>query len=314
MRLITFSVRGAGSPRIGVRVARQVLDLSAAAGVAGETALPARMKDLLAAGKPAMKQVRQLSAEAHADRAGFAAALLDEREIRYLPPIPDADKFLCAGKNYRTHLEELKRNDLLTETPREPTGFIKLNSCLCGHNARVARPEGIVSLDYEPELVFVIGKRALGARKKNAFDYVAGVTILNDLTCRDLQKREVASGSRFWTGKNIPGFGPLGPEIVTMDEIPDPYDLWMVCAVNGEQRMRVNTRDQIWKLPDLLEHFSRFIPFEPGDMFSTGAPGGVAVGKPNAAELFLKPGDMVECSIEGVATLRTHIVSPRAAH
>jgi len=314
MRLITFSVRGAGSPRIGVRVARQVLDLAAAAGVAGEPALPARMKDLLAAGKPAMKQVRQLSAEAHADRAGFAAALLDEREIRYLPPIPDADKFLCAGKNYRTHLEELKRNDLLTETPREPTGFIKLNSCLCGHNARVARPEGIVSLDYEPELVFVIGKRALGARKKNAFDYVAGVTILNDLTCRDLQKREVASGSRFWTGKNIPGFGPLGPEIVTMDEIPDPYDLWMVCAVNGEQRMRVNTRDQIWKLPDLLEHFSRFIPFEPGDMFSTGAPGGVAVGKPNAAELFLKPGDMVECSIEGVATLRTHIVSPRAAH
>jgi 5-carboxymethyl-2-hydroxymuconate isomerase/acylpyruvate hydrolase len=314
MRLITFSVRGAGSPRIGVRVARQVLDLSAAAGVAGEPALPARMKDLLAAGKPAMKQVRQLSAEAHADRAGFAAALLDEREIRYLPPIPDADKFLCAGKNYRTHLEELKRNDLLTETPREPTGFIKLNSCLCGHNARVARPEGIVSLDYEPELVFVIGKRALGARKKNAFDYVAGVTILNDLTCRDLQKREVASGSRFWTGKNIPGFGPLGPEIVTLDEIPDPYDLWMVCAVNGEQRMRVNTREQIWKLPDLLEHFSRHIPIEPGDMFSTGAPGGVAVGKDNAAELFLKPGDVVECSIEGIATLRTYIVSPGAAH
>jgi 5-carboxymethyl-2-hydroxymuconate isomerase/acylpyruvate hydrolase len=291
-----------------------VLDLAAAAGVAGEPALPARMKDLLAAGNSAMKQVRQLSAEAHADRAGFAAALLDEREISYLPPIPDADKFLCAGKNYRTHLEELKRNDLLTETPREPTGFIKLNSCLCGHNARVARPEGIVSLDYEPELVFVIGKRALGARKKNAFDYVAGVTILNDLTCRDLQKREVASGSRFWTGKNIPGFGPLGPEIVTLDEIRDPYDLWMSCSVNGKERMRVNTRDQIWKLPDLLEHFSRFIPFEPGDMFSTGAPGGVAVGKPNAAELFLKPGDMVECSIEGVATLRTHIVSPRAAH
>jgi len=202
--------------------------------------------------------------------------LLDEREIRYLPPIPDADKFLCAGKNYRTHLEELKRNELLTETPQEPTGFIKLNSALSGHNARVARPEGIVSLDYEPELVFVIGKRALGAKKKDAFDHVAGVTILNDLTCRDLQKREVASGSRFWTGKNIPG----------------------------------NTRDQIWKLPDLLEHFSRYIPIEPGDMFATGAPGGVAVGKPNAAELFLKPGDVVECSIEGVATLRTHIVSP----
>ena len=140
-------------------------------------------------------------------------------------------------------------------------------------------------------------------------DYVAGVTILNDLTDRDAQKREVASGSRFWTGKNIPGFGPLGPEIITLDEIRDPYDLWMTCAVNGEERMRVNTRDQIWKLPVILEHFSRYIPIEPGDMFSTGAPGGVAVGKPNAAELFLKPGDIVECSIEGIATLRTYIVN-----
>ena len=84
----------------------------------------------------------------------------------------------------------------------------------------------------------------------------------------------------------------------------------MTCSVNGEQRMRVNTADQIWKLPDILEHFSRYIPIEPGDMFSTGAPGGVAVGKPNAAELFLKPGDVVECGIEGIATLRTTIVAP----
>ena len=91
-----------------------------------------------------------------------------------------------------------------------------------------------------------------------------------------------------------------------MDEIRDPYDLWMTCAVNGEERMRVNTSDQIWKLPDIIEHFSRYIALEPGDMFSTGAPGGVAVGKPNAEDLFLKPGDVVECAIEGVTTLRTY--------
>jgi 2-keto-4-pentenoate hydratase/2-oxohepta-3-ene-1,7-dioic acid hydratase in catechol pathway len=314
MRLLTFRIRGVDAPRIGARVKRQVLDLAAAAGVAGESPPPSRMRELLAAGKPAMKQVRKLWEQAQADPDGFGAALLDEREIRFLPPVPDAEKFLCVGKNYRTHLEELRRNDLLAETPQEPTAFVKLNSCLAGHNAKVARPDGVVALDYEPELVFVIGRRALGAKKQDALDYVAGVTILNDLTDRDAQKREVASGSRFWTGKNIPGFGPLGPEIVTLDEIPDPYDLWMVCSVNGEQRMRVNTRDQIWKLPDILEHFSRHIPIEPGDMFSTGAPGGVAVGKPNAAELFLKPGDVVECSIEGVATLRTYIVSPGAAH
>jgi len=301
MRLLTFATKDNPSARVGLRQGKQILDL-------GAQGFPARMKDLLAAGQQALERVRALGEAWKKDPSRFSA--LEERDIRYLPPIPDADKFLCVGKNYRTHLEELRRNDLLTETPQEPTAFVKLNSCLSGHEARVARPEGIVRLDYEPELVFVIGRRALGARKADAFDYVAGVTILNDLTCRDLQKREVASGSRFWTGKNIPGFGPLGPEIVTMDEIRDPYDLWMTYSVNGEERMRVNTRDQIWKLPDILEHFSRFIPIEPGDMFSTGAPGGVAVGKPNAAALFLKPGDVVECGIEGIATLRTHIVSP----
>jgi 5-carboxymethyl-2-hydroxymuconate isomerase/acylpyruvate hydrolase len=144
-------------------------------------------------------------------------------------------------------------------------------------------------------------------------DYVVGVTVLNDLTDRDMQKREVASGSRFWTSKNAPGFGPIGPEIVTMDEIGDPYDLWMTCSVNGEERMRVNTSEQIWKMNDILEHFSRYIPIAPGDMFSTGAPGGVAVGKPNAENLYLKPGDVVECSIEGITTLRTTIVSPSNA-
>jgi 5-carboxymethyl-2-hydroxymuconate isomerase/acylpyruvate hydrolase len=286
MRLLTFCRNDNPAPHVGVRQGTRVVDLG-----------PGRMKDLLAAGPAAL------------ERAGKSSGpVLDERAIRYLPPIPDADKFLCVGKNYRQHLAELRANDLLTETPQEPTAFVKLNSCLVGHDAKVARPQGITRLDYEPELVFVIGKRALGAKAAEAFDYVAGVTILNDLTDRDAQKREVASGSRFWTGKNIPGFGPLGPELVTMDEIKDPYDLWMTCAVNGEERMRVNTRDQIWKLPVILEHFSRYIPIEPGDMFSTGAPGGVAVGKPNAAELFLKPGDVVECSIDGIATLRTYII------
>ena len=101
----------------------------------------------------------------------------------------------------------------------------------------------------------------------------------------------------------------MGPEIITMDEIPDPYNLWMTCSVNGEQRMRVNTSDQIWKLPDIIEHFSRFIPIEVGDMFSTGAPGGVAVGKENAADLYLKDGDVVECAIEGISSLSTTITT-----
>jgi 2-keto-4-pentenoate hydratase/2-oxohepta-3-ene-1,7-dioic acid hydratase in catechol pathway len=318
MRLLTYlpqRVAGQAEPTasLGLRLGAQVLDVARASTLVdapGTPALPARMKALLAAGPTALARVAALQDAAQKDPARFASAFLDEATVHYLPPIPDAEKFLCVGKNYRAHLAELQRTDLIREIPQEPTAFIKLNSCLVGHRAQVVKPQGVVRLDYEPELVFVIGKRALGAKKAQAFDHVMGVTILNDLTCRDMQQREVASGSRFWTAKNIPGFGPLGPEIVTLDEIADPYNLWMVCRVNGQERMRVNTSDQIWKLGDILEHFSRLIPIEPGDMFSTGAPGGVAVGKANAADLFLKPGDVVDCCIEGITTLSTTIVAP----
>jgi 2-keto-4-pentenoate hydratase/2-oxohepta-3-ene-1,7-dioic acid hydratase in catechol pathway len=317
MKLLTFAPQGRdGNLRLGALVNDNVVDLAAMDAAwrrrhPGFEPLPATMKALLAAGASGLERVRTLlNDEAPAGTGPGVDGSFKLSEIRFYPPVTDAEKFLCVGKNYRQHLEELRRNDLLLETPQEPTAFVKYNYCLSGHDWSVERPEGIVRLDYEPELVFVIGKRTLGVKKAEAFKHVAGVTILNDLTCRDLQRREVASGSRFWTGKNIPGFGPLGPCIITMDDIRDPYDLWMTCTVNGEERMRFNTRDQIWKLPDIIEHFSRYIPFEPGDMFATGTPGGTAIGKPNAAELFLKPGDVVECGIEGMMTLRTRIVPP----
>jgi len=318
MRLNTFRLRAPGArPRIGAMLGTDVLDLANAAKARTRAGgpmvrVPASMRELLALGEGGLDLARTLLEWAQARGGDIDDSVLrPTAEIVFLPPVPDADKFLCVGKNYRSHLDELERNDLLNERPGEPTGFVKYNSCLTGHDTDVVRPEGIVRLDYEPELVFVLGRPALGVRRDRAFEHVVGITLLNDLTCRDLQKREVASGSRFWTGKNIPGFGPLGPCIVTMDEVRDPYDIWVTCSVNGVQRMRVNTGDQIWKLPDILEHFTRFIPFGPGDMFSTGAPGGVAVGKPNAAELFLKPGDVVECTFEDPPlVLRNRIVAP----
>lgn len=311
MRLITYSLLADPTPRAGVRVGHRVLDIEGASRVDGEP-LPNTIKGLLRAGRGALARVAGLAKAAKTDAHKFKALLYDERSFRFHAVVPDPDKFLCVGKNYRAHLEELKKHDLIKEMPEEVTGFVKVNSCLTGHEAKIAKPAGVEHLDYEPELVFVIGRRVLGFRpdEEDPLDYVAGVTVLNDLTDRDMQKREVASGSRFWTAKNAPGFGPLGPEIVTMDEIEDPYDLWMTCSVNGEERMRVNTSEQIWKIGDILAHFSRTMPIEPGDCFSTGAPGGVAVGKPNAEALFLKHGDVVECSIEGVCTLRNTIVAP----
>ena len=303
MRLATFALKNNPSyARLGVLCGAKMLDLAQCA-LAAQT-----MRQLLALGKPGLDEVKSLLERPP------QGTLRELADVVFLPPIADAGKFLCVGKNYRSHLAELQKSDLIREMPGEPTGFVKLNACLAGHEAEVERPASVTRLDYEPELVFVIGKRAHGAGKADAFACVAGITLLNDLTCRDTQKREVASGSRFWTAKNAPGFGPLGPYIITMDEVADPYDIWVTCSVNGEQRMRVNTGEQIWKLPDIVEHFSRLLPLEPGDMFSTGAPGGVAVGKPNAEALYLKPGDVVECAFEKPAmVLRTRIVAPRAA-
>jgi 2-keto-4-pentenoate hydratase/2-oxohepta-3-ene-1,7-dioic acid hydratase in catechol pathway len=313
MRLLTFVTRARPEqPRLGALLGNRILDLPLAQELKpGWPALPPTMRELLALGPSGLGRVREILEAAKERESELPkGVLLAESEIRWLPPIGDAEKFLCVGKNYRSHLKELEANDLIKEKPEEPTGFVKINACLTGHDTDVERPATVSRLDYEPELVFVIGKPAYMVKEKDAFDYVAGITILNDLTCRDTQKAEVASGSRFWTSKNAPGFGPLGPCIITMDEVPDPYDIWVTCSVNGEQRMRVNTSDQIWKLPRIIEHFSRLLPLQPGDMFSTGAPGGVAVGKPNAEELYVKPGDVIECAFEKPAmTLRTRIVA-----
>ena len=319
MRLATFTVEGESRrQRVGAILDERIIDLNEAARADSRMReVPFdSLRQLLGLGASVLDEVRRVVDDVeHGRDALLASACFDVAEIRFLPPIPDPDKFLCVGKNYRSHLEELKRNNLIREMPNEPTGFVKIHSALIGHDCDVVRPDEVIHLDYEPELVFVIGKPAYRVKQADAFDYVAGITLLNDLTCRDTQQREVVSGSRFWTAKNAPGFGPVGPAVVTMDEVRDPYDLWLSCRVNGEERMRVNTAEQIWKLPAIVEHFSRLIPLAPGDMFSTGAPGGVAVGKPNAAELYLKPGDVVECVIdEPSLVLRNRIVgSPSRA-
>ena len=142
--------------------------------------------------------------------------------VKFLPPIPDPSKFFCVGKNNKKHREELKANKMLSEVPNEPTGFIKLTDTMSGDGDAVVRPEGITTLDYEPELCYVVGKRAHGVKKPEAMDYISGFTLMNDVSAREIQQREVASGSRFWTAKNMPGFAPVGPYILTMDDFKTP--------------------------------------------------------------------------------------------
>nr|WP_306264965.1 fumarylacetoacetate hydrolase family protein [Pararhizobium sp. IMCC3301] len=310
MQLGTISTNDNPQPRLALRVGKdQVLDVQAALEIAGlGTPMSSSLRWHIENQDVEREALERLATWAQGLTGEDARKLLlSETDIRFHPPVPDPVKFLCVGKNYAAHLDELARTELINELPDEPTGFVKLNEVLCGHGSSVARPNGIVKFDYEPEVVFVIGKPAYRVSRENALDYVFGMTLFNDLTAREIQKREVRSGTRFWTAKNMPGFGPLGPWVMTLDEIADVNDLKIECHVNGERRMGYNTRDQIHKLADIIAHFSKYMPLHPGDLFAMGSAAGVAVGQPNADKLFLRPGDRVDVTLQGVMTLSTEI-------
>jgi 2-keto-4-pentenoate hydratase/2-oxohepta-3-ene-1,7-dioic acid hydratase in catechol pathway len=305
MRLATFS-DGFSGPRFGIVRGEHVVDVVAAANALRQPVPAASVKAALTSGPQMLAALEALVSSAEGKGLHRPVA-----GVSFLPPIPDPSKFFCVGKNNKKHREELKANRMLTEVPNEPTGFIKLTDTMSGDGDEVVRPDGLTTLDYEPELCYVVGKRAHGVKKADAMDYIAGFTLMNDVSAREIQQREVASGSRFWTAKNMPGFAPVGPHILTMDEVADTENLWVTCEVNGEPRLRSNTGDYLYKIADVLEHFSRYVVFEPGDLIAMGAPSGVAVGQPNAAELYLKPGDDMVISFEGLMSLRTRIVAPR---
>ncbi|HEU0082948.1 MAG TPA: fumarylacetoacetate hydrolase family protein [Bradyrhizobium sp.] len=304
MRLATFA-EGSSGPRFGIVRGERVIDVVAAANALHRPVPATSVKAALTSGSQTLTALQSL-ADAAGERLWRPIAALE-----FLPPIADPSKFFCVGKNNKKHREELKANRMLTEVPNEPTGFIKLVDTMSGDGDEVVRPADITTLDYEPELCYVVGKRAHGVKKAEAMEYIAGFTLMNDVSAREIQQREVASGSRFWTAKNMPGFAPVGPFILTMDEVADTEDLWVTCHVNGEPRLRSNTGDYLYKIADVLEHFSRHVVFEPGDLIAMGAPSGVAVGQSNADELYLKPGDEMVIAFEGLMSLRTKIVAPR---
>jgi 2-keto-4-pentenoate hydratase/2-oxohepta-3-ene-1,7-dioic acid hydratase in catechol pathway len=300
MRLATFATADDVSPRFGILRNDFLVDMRQING-------PATVKEALAGGDHWLDELEERLTAAERDEI-LEPALVHLESCRFYPPIPDPSKFICVGKNYKRHLEELVKAELIDEIPTEPTGFIKLNSVLSGHNQPVARPAGIVQFDYEPELAFVIGRRGTEVPKSDAMSYIAGISVMNDLTAREVQRREQRSGTRFWTAKNMPGFGPIGPYIITMDEVGNLDELWLTCSVNGEERIRFCTNDMIFKPADIIQHFSQYLPIEIGDTFSTGAPGGVALASNNAEDLFLKPGDVVDVCIESLLRLTTRVI------
>ncbi|HZC55224.1 MAG TPA: fumarylacetoacetate hydrolase family protein [Xanthobacteraceae bacterium] len=219
-------------------------------------------------------------------------------DIRFLPVIPNPHKILCAGINYRSHAAETGR-----ELPKRPSMFIRFTDTLVGYDGELIRPTVSDNFDFEGELAVVIGKPARHINPEQALDHVAGYTCFVDGSVRDYQKFSVTSG------KNFPGTGPLGPWLVTPDEIPDPSRLELTTRLNGTPVQHSPTDLLIYSIPQIIAFCSDFTTLSPGDVIATGTPEGV--GHSRKPPLWMKPGDVLEVEITGIGTLRARVADER---
>jgi len=214
------------------------------------------------------------------------------------PPIARPGKVICVGRNYAEHARELG-NDL----PERPILFAKFATAIAGPFDDVVRPGEVTDLDYEAELCAVIGRRGRRIPKAQALDHVAGYCCANDVSARTAQ---LALGDQWLRGKSFDTFCPIGPAIVTRDEIPDPQNLRITCRVDGETRQDANTEDMVFDVATLVSYCSDAFTLEPGDLILTGTPAGVALGRDSAP--WLQPGQLCELEIEGVGRIANRIV------
>jgi len=226
-------------------------------------------------------------------------ALIPLSAVRLNPPVVNPGKILAVGLNYAAHAAEHNATP-----PEFPLVFSKSVTALIATRDEINLPRVSEMIDYEAELAVVIGKEARSVSADRAMEYVAGYTIMNDVTARDLQKRE-----RQWVrAKGLDTFAPCGPWLVTTDEIADPHNLDIELVVNGEVRQNSNTGDLIFKIPQLIEFISQDMTLKPGDIISTGTPSGVGVYM--NPPVFLKDGDRIDITIEGVGVLSNPVSRP----
>ncbi len=216
-----------------------------------------------------------------------------EDEITFLAPVLNPQKLIMIGTNYRDHVIETN-----SPMPNIPVVFSKYNSALCGNDAEVIIPSCAQKPDYEAEFAVVIGKRGKHISASNAMEYVFGYTIANDVSARDMQN----ATSQWLIGKSLDGFLPMGPYLVTKDEINNPHNLKIRGSLNGELRQNSSTKELIFNIHVLIAFLSRSMTLEPGDIISTGTPGGVIDGMKETH--WLKDGDVYEIEIEKLGTLR----------
>lgn len=286
MKLVTFSCHGRTS--IGKIVDNQVVDLPVS-----DARLPVTMRELLAAGPLAMQWAREVDAA--------SAATYPLADVQLHAPVPDPSKFLAIGMNYAKHAEEARRAGV--QVPDTQVWFNKQVSCVNGPFDPVHMPRVSDKLDYEAELGVVIGRRCRHVDAKDARSVIAGYLVCNDVSVRDWQKRSAT----MTLGKSFNTTGPIGPWIVTDDEVADPHTLTLRMLVNGQLRQEVNTAEMVFNIFDQIAYLSTVMTLEPGDVLATGTPSGI--GAAMEPPCWLKAGDVMRVEVDGIGFIQNTVIA-----
>ena len=284
MRLATIATPN--GPRACVPRGEMLIDLPAT-----DPSLPASVRDLLAG--PAL-----LAAAASAATKPDAVTLPIKGAV-FLPPVPDPPKILCIGLNYRDHAAETG-----APIPRDPVLFSKFTTALVGPEEAIVLPPVSRKVDYEAELVLVIGRRGKNIAKEHARGYLAGFMVGHDVSARDWQLEK--DGKQWLAGKTFDTFAPCGPYLVTSDDVSDPHNLGIRLRLNGQTMQDSNTKQMIFRTDDLISYVSQVVTLLPGDLIYTGTPPGVGIAR--EPKVWLKDGDVVEVEIDGLGVLRNSVV------
>lgn len=283
MRFVTFQ-RTSSAPEPGVVIDGRVIGLRGAGF--------ADMIAILAGGAEARKKIEAWVARPPTDSTAELSS------VKLLAPVPRPPKLICVGLNYRDHAAETKE-----EIPAVPTIFSKFSTAVIGPGDSIVLPKLSTRPDYEAEFAFVIGKGGRHIPAERWREHVFGYTNLNDVSARDYQK----ATTQWMMGKTFDTFAPMGPWVVSADEIRDPHALDISLTINGEVLQHSNTRNLIFKIPDLIAFLSGVFTLEPGDVVSTGTPGGVGFAR--KPPRYLRPGDEVVVRIEGIGELHNPVVA-----
>jgi 2-keto-4-pentenoate hydratase/2-oxohepta-3-ene-1,7-dioic acid hydratase in catechol pathway len=281
MKLLTFQTEK--GLKTGVKTERGVLEI------------PDSVEAIVERGEAALRELADRVDRALRDGAEF----LPEEELTLGPCVPHPEKILCIGLNYRKHAEESNM-----PIPEYPILFNKFRNALVGSGEPVPIPREARQVDYEAELAIVIGRTARNVRKEEAMDCIFGYCAANDLSARDLQFRT----HQWLLGKSCDGFCPLGPYLVTRDEVEDPHALGIRSFVNGKLRQNSSTADMIFRCDELVSYISRYMTLRPGDVILTGTPEGVIMGYPEDRRVWLRDGDEVAVEIDGLGRLTNRLV------